>query len=85
MSAMSTPRVAAGAPSTHQLTIAVTIALWKEGRHWLSECLEFGVGSFGATPEEATEQAIDALTSYLNTLDERGERERVFAANQSAR
>jgi len=79
MGAMSTSRVRAGAPRTHKLTIAVTVALWQEGDHWLSECLEFGVGNFGSTPDEAAEQAIDALGSYLNTLEELGERERVFA------
>ena len=76
---MSTSRVRVGAPRTHKLTIAVTIALWQEGDHWLSECLEFGVGSFGSTPDEAAEQAIDALGSYLNTLEALGERERAFA------
>jgi len=57
----------------------LTIALWPEGDRWLSECIELGVGSFGATPNEAYEEGVDAICSYLNTLEQLGERERVFA------
>lgn len=61
------------------LTVPLTIAIWREDDHWLSECVELGVGSFGSDPQDAAEQAMDAVCSYLNTLEELGERERVFA------
>lgn len=61
------------------LLVPLTIAVWDEDGKWLSECLEFGIGSFGTTPDDAAEQAMDAICSYLNTIEELGERERVFA------
>jgi hypothetical protein len=75
---MTSPRARVGAPPVSKLSTNVTIAVWQEGVHWLSECLEFGVGSFGPSPDQAADEAIDALCSYLNTLEELGERERVF-------
>ncbi|MDO8484759.1 MAG: hypothetical protein Q7S35_07410 [Candidatus Limnocylindrales bacterium] len=60
-------------------TVLLTIAIWREAEHWLSECVELGIRSFGSDPEDAAEQAMDAVCSYLNTLEEIGERERVFA------
>jgi predicted RNase H-like HicB family nuclease len=66
-------------PGAVQLRALLTVAVWPEGDKWLSECLELGVGSFGSNPDEAMEEAIDAIGAYLNTLEELGERERVFA------
>lgn len=62
-----------------QLIVPLTIAVWREDDQWLSECLELGLGTFGSTPDEAASEAMDAVCSYLNTLEELGERERVFA------
>jgi hypothetical protein len=61
------------------LFVPLTVALWPEEGKWLSECIEFGIGSFGETPDEAAEEAVDAVCSYLNTIEALGERERVFA------
>jgi len=61
------------------LVVPLTIAVWREDDAWLSECLELGIGSFGESPDEAATQAMDAVCSYLNTLEELGERPRVFA------
>ena len=62
-----------------QLKTRVTIAIWREDEDWVSQCLEFDVGSAGTSPDEAAEEAIDAVKSYLHTLEELGERDRVFA------
>ncbi len=66
------------------LFVPLTIAVWLENERWLSECLELGVGTFGADPQDAADQAMDAVCSYLNTLEELGERERVFAEKSIA-
>ncbi|MHB8399943.1 MAG: hypothetical protein ACYDCI_13600 [Candidatus Limnocylindrales bacterium] len=66
------------------LFVPLTIAVWFENERWLSECLELGVGTFGADPQDAADQAMDAVFSYLNTLEELGERERVFAEKSIA-
>jgi hypothetical protein len=62
-----------------QLIVPLTIAVWREDGQWLSECLELGIGTFGSTPDDAASEAVDAVYSYLNTLEKLGERERVFA------
>lgn len=61
-----------------RLIVPLTIAVWQEAGHWLSECVELEIGSFGDNPNDAAAQAMDAVCSYLNTLEELGERERVF-------
>lgn len=45
------------------LIVALTIAVWHEDDRWLSECLELGIGTFGADPDDAAEQAMDAVCS----------------------
>ena len=75
---MTNPRARVGATPISTLNTNVTIAVWQEGVHWVSECLEFGVGSFGPSADKAAEEAMDALCSYLNTLEELGERDRIF-------
>lgn len=62
-----------------QFIVPLTIAVWREDDQWLSECLELGIGTFGSTPDDAANEAMDAVCSYLSTLEELGERERVFA------
>lgn len=59
--------------------VELTAVLWREGSDWVSQCLELDVASSGQSPEEAVEQLIDAVCAYLNTLEELGEREAVFA------
>jgi len=66
------------------LVLPVTVALWREGDAWISQVLELDVASFGPDPDEAVDQAIDALCAYLNTLEELGERSRVFAEHSIA-
>jgi len=76
--------------SSHQpherlaIVVPLTIAVWFEDDAWLSECVELGIGSFGESPDEAAAQAMDAVCSYLNTLEELKERPRVFAEKSIA-
>ncbi len=46
--------------------------------HWVGLCEELDVSSFGETREEALDATLEATELYLNTLEEMGERERVF-------
>ncbi len=60
------------------LMIELTGVVWPEGSEWVSQCVEIDVSSFGSTPQEAIEELKDAIGSYLNTIDELGERERAL-------
>lgn len=79
------PRIARGvargrqAPAAATLLVPLTIVVWREDGHWLSECREFDIASFGKDPDDAADQAMDAVCSYLNALEALGEREQVFA------
>ena len=53
--------------------IIVTITVNREGDYYVSECVELGTASFGASEEEAVENALDATAVYLNTLEDLGE------------
>ena len=66
-------------PFASHLVVPLTVAVWPEGEQWVAQCVEFDVASSGASSEEAAAEAMDAICSYLNTLEELGERERVFA------
>ena len=56
----------------------MTLAVWQEGDQWVGRCLEFDVASSGPSADEAVEETMDAVCSYLNALEEIGERERLF-------
>jgi len=58
--------------------VAVEVVVTKEGNQYSSWCPEFDIASCGNTPEEAVKNLGDALELYLTTLEEEGERERVF-------
>ena len=60
------------------LYVPVTIAIWCEGDQWVGVALEFDVASCGSTDSEAVEETVDAVLTYLSTLEELGERELVF-------
>lgn len=61
------------------MVLPLTIVVWREGTEWVSQLLEFEIASCGASPEDAVDEAIDAVCAYLNTLEELGERAAVFA------
>ena len=59
-------------------SIVVTYRVRKEGDQFVAECIELGVASCGDTIDDAFRMIDDAVTLYLNSLEEEGERERVF-------
>ncbi len=65
--------------SASSLYVPLTIAVWREGSSWVSQCVELDIASCGDTPDEAAQEAMDAVCSYVNTLEELGERDAVFA------
>ncbi len=71
-------------PGDPTLYAQLTIAVWPEGDQWVSQCLELDIASSGPDPDTATLEAGDAVSSYVNTLEELGERERVFAERSIA-
>lgn len=56
------------------LMVELTGVVWPEGSQWVSQCVEIDVSSFGSSPEEAMDELKDALCSYLNTVEQLGER-----------
>ncbi len=53
--------------------IKVTFRIKREGKHYVSECVELGTASFGDSRDEAVANIIEATELYLNTLEELGE------------
>jgi predicted RNase H-like HicB family nuclease len=58
--------------------IRLTFKAYREGKQWVSECLELGTASCGDTIEQAFDALDDATLLYLQTLEDEGERARVF-------
>jgi predicted RNase H-like HicB family nuclease len=58
--------------------ISVTLAVRREGKQYVSECLELGTASCGDTLDEAADNIKEATLEYLNTIERLGERERIF-------
>lgn len=56
----------------------VTLAVYREGEHYVADCLELGTSSFGASVQEALDSVREATLLYLSTLDELGECEQVL-------
>lgn len=50
-----------------------------ESHLWVSECVELKVHAYGAEVGSALDAAMDATIAYLNTVEQLGDRERVFA------
>lgn len=42
--------------------------VWKEGRHYVSQCLEVDVSSFGKTKKEALAMLQEALQLYFEDI-----------------
>lgn len=42
--------------------------IWKEGKYYISQCLNVDVASFGLTKKEALENLQEALLLYLEDL-----------------
>lgn len=58
--------------------IAVTFRILQENSHYVSICPELETSSCGDTIDEALKNIRDATLLYLNTIEEQGERERIF-------
>ena len=58
--------------------IVVTFHIYPENGNFVSVCPELDVASCGDTVEEARKNIQEATLLYLNTIEEKGERERIF-------
>ena len=58
--------------------ISVEVVVTKEGNQYSSWCPELDIASCGDSPEDAIRNLGDALQLYVDTLEEEGERVRVF-------
>lgn len=59
--------------------ITVTFRIHEEDGQYVGRCVELGVSSCAKSLDKALKRAQEATMLYLNTLEEVGERERVFA------
>ncbi len=58
--------------------IMLTLRVTKEGKHFLSRCIELETASFGGSFDEALANIKEATFEYLNTIERLGERQRIF-------
>lgn len=58
--------------------VILTYKVWAEKGQFVSECQELGVASCGDTIDEAFRNIQDAVTLYLNSIEEQGDRPRIF-------
>lgn len=58
--------------------ITLTLAVSREGKHFVSRCQELGTASCGDTFDEALENIEEATLEYLNTIERLGERPRIL-------
>lgn len=49
--------------------INLKVAIWKEGRQYVSQCLNVDVASFGSSPKKALENLKEALELYFEDMD----------------
>lgn len=48
--------------------VQLTSAVWKEGRHYVAQCLNVDVASFGATKTKAIKNLKEALELYFDDV-----------------
>lgn len=58
--------------------ITLTLSIEEEDGGYVSRCPELGVASCGDTLDEALHNIEEATLLYLDTIEEMGERERIF-------
>ena len=46
-----------------------TITVWKEGKHYIAQCLNVDISSFGSTYKAALANIEEALELYLEDAD----------------
>src|SRR5215210_5594533 len=59
-------------------TITVTLKVEREDDQYVSLCPELEVASYGDSVEDAVAHLKDAVLLYLDTIEQDGERERIF-------
>lgn len=52
----------------HMRKIDLKATIWKEGKYYVSQCLNVDVASFGATKKEALTNLEEALELYLKDI-----------------
>lgn len=50
-------------------TITLKHIIWREGKHYVAQCLNVDVSSFGDTREEALKNLQEAVELYLEDAD----------------
>ena len=55
-------------PPAVRRKIGLKSAVWKEGRHYVSQCLNVDVASFGATKKKALANLKEALDLYFEDV-----------------
>ena len=64
----------------------MTIAVYREAdRRWVSKCEELDIASGGTTFDKALHNIKDAIEVYVETLEEVGEFDRIFARQWNCR
>lgn len=58
--------------------VRVTFVVTAEDKEFVSTCPELGIASQGTNVEEAFENLKDATITYLATIEQLGERQRIF-------
>lgn len=61
------------------ITVIFTVHHDDETNQYVSRCVELGISSSGKDLDQAFDRIAEATHLYLNTLEEVGERERVFS------
>jgi hypothetical protein len=56
----------------------LTFEAFREGKQFVSRCLELDTSSCGDTLDEAFENVKDATLEYLTAIEQLGQRQRVF-------
>ena len=46
-------------------SISLNNIVWKEGKYYVSQCLNFGISSFGKSKKEALSNLKEAIELYL--------------------
>lgn len=76
-------RETAMAPAAQQARGYITVTFLahhdEETNQFVSRCVELGIASSGKDLDQAFDRIAEATCLYVNTLEEVGERERVFA------
>lgn len=65
-------------PGVELYRITLTLRAHKEDDQWAALCDELGVHTCGDSLDEVMDNIVEATMCYLNTIEELGERARIF-------